>query len=152
MAIDYTTGTVTVTQPTGTSTYAYDKLSDAAKRNAGLVGIRDTLRQALHTGKSMDEAFDALAAGSVPEKRGRAAAGLPAWREAYANALAEQTAKTDGVAARKFGKPTPEFEAILALARASARVMSAADLNKAKTRSAVVAHFERITGADQQPL
>ena len=30
--------------------------------------------------------------------------------------------------------------------------MSAADLNKAKTRSAVVAHFERITGADQQPL
>jgi hypothetical protein len=141
-SIDTAARTVTITDPDGTSlgTFALSALSDQVTDWLALDGLRARLRM----GDPAAE-FAALKKGEVPSAKSAARKDLDPWREAYAHALADERAKSQGVQKSRGGKSTPEYEALLEQARSKARGLDKAGLATIKRVHTVVAHHARLT-------
>lgn len=138
-------GVVTLSVGTNTvGTYAMSDLPDATQKALAAIGLRYILVGATDHGK----AFDEMKAGKIPGRKAAASKDLEPWRLAYAHALAEETAKRDGIKVYMPGgrNPTQEFAVLLDNSKQRAVSLDKSGLAKIKVIPAVVAHWVRITG------
>lgn len=108
-----------------------------------VMGLRDYLIRA----DDPVAAFAGLVAGTVPGRKVAAAKELDPWRLAWAHATAEAEVRKGGGKPYIGKNPTEDFKLALDNAIQRAPGLDKDTLKAARTKSAVVAHWERITGA-----